>query len=583
VPVTLTYPKGTTFRNRFAPIDTAGDFDDWEKMLDPFDPNDSYDFRHLLTIYNTDRIINPAGEKMLNVNDANAGLVYRAVKRAIGQADPNFQDINDVAAQIGVDLVDWRDNDSNVSYYDVNGVTYYGFERPCAYISELAHHFYDPNLRSGLLGFYKSYAIELHKPYFEDNDPCQNKWRLFIDNSDSLVPTADVNVAINWSGTRRFHVIYWRYDDPNSLLDMDFDANDNDPNAGYDPAKYNSPAEYLTDIAAGITIFNERSKIHLMRAVNGNWVTVDYVRPERGNTDSGWLQTGAGPRSRERDIARHKCIRRLWARVTEAATPTLGGHNDYDSGDPCMIQAHPANRNFTNVGEIAKLFRKSVYGVNGIGYGTDSDEEREVRFNLTDPNMGEVFKYLTRFDPDNQTDETILTQTPEFKVAGRININTAPWYVIARLPWVTERIAQATVAYRDRTSVSGGPDFSGRVGRAGFRNIGQLSAVVDGDRDYSVDYYRRDSADLDEFPDLTYSDGAADDFEERDVIFARMSDLATVRSDVFTAYILVRIGVDGPQRRALAILDRSNVYPDPSGGVIGRVKVAALHPVPDPR
>jgi hypothetical protein len=257
-----------------------------------------------------------------------------------------------------------------------------------------------------------------------------------------------------------------------------------------------------------------------------------------------------------------------------------------------MIQAHPANRNFTNVGEITRLFRKSVYGVNGIGYGTDSDDEREVRFNLTDPNMGEVFKYLTRFDPssdsidndgDGQTDEAALTQTPEFKVAGRININTAPWYVIARLPWATERIAQAIAAYRDQTSVSGGPDFSGRAGQAGFRNIGQLSAVVDGDRDYSVDYYRRDSADLDEFPDLTYSDGAADDFEERDVIFARMSDLATVRSDVFTAYILVRIGTDGPQRRALAILDRSNVYPDPSGGVIGRVKVAALHPVPDPR
>ncbi|MCJ7692936.1 MAG: hypothetical protein MUO22_05920, partial [Sedimentisphaerales bacterium] len=80
------------------------------------------------------------------------------------------------------------------------------------------------------------------------------------------------------------------------------------------------------------------------------------------------------------------------------------------------------------------------------------------------------------------------------------------------------------------------------------------------------------------YPDLTASDGADDDFEEQDVIFSRISDLVTVRSDVFSVYILVRIGVDGPQKRAMAILDRSNVYP--SGG---RVRVIAVQPASDPR
>ena len=73
-------------------------------------------------------------------------------------------------------------------------------------------------------------------------------------------------------------------------------------------------------------------------------------------------------------------------------------------------------------------------------------------------------------------------------------------------------------------------------------------------------------------------DGAPDDFEERDLIFSRISNLVTVRSDVFTAYILVRIGADGPQKRVMAILDRSNVY---SGN--DKVRIVALHPVPDPR
>ena len=40
------------------------------------------------------------------------------------------------------------------------------------------------------------------------------------------------------------------------------------------------------------------------------------------------------------------------------------------------------------------------------------------------------------------------------------------------------------------------------------------------------------------------------------MLFTRVSDLVTVR-DVFTAYILVRIGVNGPQKQVMAILDRS--------------------------
>jgi hypothetical protein len=78
-------------------------------------------------------------------------------------------------------------------------------------------------------------------------------------------------------------------------------------------------------------------------------------------------------------------------------------------------------------------------------------------------------------------------------------------------------------------------------------------------------------------PDLT-PDAARDDFEERDLLFTRISDLVTVRSDVFTAYILVRIGEQGPQKRIIAVFDRSRVN---SAG--GKVRILARHLVPDPR
>ena len=74
------------------------------------------------------------------------------------------------------------------------------------------------------------------------------------------------------------------------------------------------------------------------------------------------------------------------------------------------------------------------------------------------------------------------------------------------------------------------------------------------------------------------ADGVGDAFEQRDAIFARISNLVTVRSDVFTAYILVRIGTDGPQKRVVAILDRSGVTP--AGG---KVKIIAIQQVPDAR
>ena len=76
-------------------------------------------------------------------------------------------------------------------------------------------------------------------------------------------------------------------------------------------------------------------------------------------------------------------------------------------------------------------------------------------------------------------------------------------------------------------------------------------------------------------PDLT-PDTALDDFEERDLIFTRISDLVTVRSDVFTAYR------PGPDRRAgpaedatIAIFDRSRV--DSAGD---KVRTPRPHPCP---
>ncbi|GAI87795.1 unnamed protein product, partial [marine sediment metagenome] len=104
------------------------------------------------------------------------------------------------------------------------------------------------------------------------------------------------------------------------------------------------------------------------------------------------------------------------------------------------------------------------------GKETQVPEPNMVRLNLQNPYHSNVFQYLTVFDPvydfiDNDADglgtddngdgllDVDEIDPDELKIPGRININTAPWYVIAQLPWMTEPIAQAIVAYRDKLAI----------------------------------------------------------------------------------------------------------------------------------
>ena len=60
-----------------------------------------------------------------------------------------------------------------------------------------------------------------------------------------------------------------------------------------------------------------------------------------------------------------------------------------------MIQAHPANKPFTNIGEIGQLFRTDAY----LTDATWRITRASVRLNLADPNVQNIFKYLTVIDP----------------------------------------------------------------------------------------------------------------------------------------------------------------------------------------
>jgi helix-hairpin-helix protein len=265
----------------------------------------------------------------------------------------------------------------------------------------------------------------------------------------------------------------------------------------------------------------------------------------------------------------NKCIRKLW--TPTAVTSVVLGHGTGQYADPNdegVIQAHPINRTLRNIGELGMVFADSAYGVMPI------DTAAEVLLDLMDPAYAELFNYLTVIDPIEHitaSDPNRPVNPYETRIMGRININTAPWFVLAQLPWiqyqdindVKSTRAQAIVDYRD----THGPFQS----TAGLMQVTKLHDLAHDDRDNLNDDVP------DRGPDLT-RDSARDDLEERDLLFTRMSNLVTVRSDVFTAYILVRLGATGPQKRMMAILDRSE-----TSDVNPAVRIVALHPVSDPR
>ncbi|CAN5434030.1 hypothetical protein BH09PLA1_BH09PLA1_03500 [soil metagenome] len=204
-------------------------------------------------------------------------------------------------------------------------------------------------------------------------------------------------------------------------------------------------------------------------------------------------------------------------------------------------------------------------------------------------------------------------------VDGLININTAPWWVIASLPLLpndlagppgnqdlnsngipdyNEMLAKQIVAWRDGdgTSPPHGPfrsifdlnrvvgtDPAGALTPPGFPSASlpaelqhKIPSFQDAIRFYAthlrVGYTDPDPIDGDVAPNsFATTDGVHEigkpDFEERYLMLDRISNLVTTRSDSFTVYIIVQgwrnAGTATPelvvQRRAAMILDRNNV------------------------
>jgi len=580
----------------------------------------NYSYRHIATTYNMDRIIDPKGGKMIDVNDVDnlvgipherysqifplyfldmntpVGILYDRLLSSLG---PVIADSNTVTqyAHLAANITDFCDDDdiNNDGVLDAGCVTtlvdpydpcviHCGFEAQ-PFITEIGiilpgtGQFDRSKPPVQIDPGQSSFAVELYNP-FDCNIPLRD-FVLELFNrrlSDTRVITFNPG-----------DVIY-----ANSCFVISNNPSDfgllPSPNVIVRPELilFAEPDKSKPAVPIGSSDYSY--DIFLKRIVNLAWpmIYVDkqeiYPSPVLNQPTSQILYLG-------------RCVSD-WHVVYQTLIPDSGTLGIVNNIPPTLFPEHnfsfflpnplyPPARLIT-VGDIPRILT--------LGHGITRDstigeqlgrriisEENQVRLDLANPYHSNVFQYLTVFDPssdsnDNDADGLIdENDGSEWKVPGRININTAPWYVLGQLPWVSPHtpnyeLARAIVDYRDVVGA--------------FGSIGELNFVSDPNSLRSIGYYARtdvQAGDLLSFPDITPADGVLNDFEERDVIFSRISNLVSVRSDVFTAYILVRIGADGPQKRVVAILDRSGVNEANVSLPDGKVRIVALHYVPDPR
>ncbi len=154
-----------------------------------------------------------------------------------------------------------------------------------------------------------------------------------------------------------------------------------------------------------------------------------------------------------------------------------------------------------------------------------------------------------------------LNRPQQGTLPGRININTAAKHVIAAA--IPPQLVMATVDDTQNALYLAEQIVANRP----YERVSDLLTKVAAFQKYN----NHATADV---GDSTIQG----DFEERDWIVARLSNIFTARSDTFTAWILVRLGADGPQRRMLAVFDRSQCWTSAD-----TPRLVALHPVSDPR
>ena len=529
------------------PVDSGGKgLDPWARKIiytvpttasTVIDPN--YDFRHISTVYSLDRIIDPCGQRMVDVNTADANSLYHALQKG------GVSDIG-VAAQLAVNILDFVDSYTTPTAFKPAGsaVTYYGMEAQ-PFIRQIGFRISatDPKTQAN-----NEFSVELYNPFDVTIDlkDCLLSLRSQTGQADVPLPASMGPGSSIWLSSK--------------------DKN---------PDRSNLILALYNPTSGGGYQLTQRYNLYLIRSQDKN----NRFYLDRQFTQDPWFDwntvKGKFQYYARADLRWNILYQTMDLFGEKALIKTPASRDDNPTAWD-WVDTHAKGRNynlltqkdFVTIGEISRFLTIGLKpndqdSMLGVQLAPQPAEET-IRLDLRDPAMADVFQYLTVI-----AQERFGGTKTENRVKGRINVNTAPAFVIDRLPWLQWaqdqkglRIGEAIVNYRNQ--------------HGAFNSIGDLMQIPEMAGLLGVSVQETTDPNI-HGPDLT-PDSEFSDLEARDLLFSRISNLVTVRSDVFSAYILVRIGETGPQRRVLAILDRSSVKTADD-----KVRVIALQTVPYPR
>ncbi|RKY09545.1 MAG: hypothetical protein DRP66_01980 [Planctomycetota bacterium] len=403
--------------------------------------------------------------------------------------------------------------------------TIYGYERQ-PFISEIVR--YDDG------GGTTYYAIELCNPYENPNGAIDlNGWRIKI--GSDVYPLAS---GALWQG---------------STLEVEPATGSRVPGRAVivsDVQIVNPVASFpvLVIEVAGMTI-PAGTVVELQRpdpARSGEFITVDKTEAAQAdyiNGDTDW-------RSSKRDDTKWKFTNA--GSYAGNSVRTLGRPNAVSlTPDGYQMPVADDNVPIGTLGDFVMVLR--------VGNEKGGDPNTVTEHVAAASDEGDVRTDVAS-GPPYPLDYVCFVGRPEGTLPGRINVNTA-----------TKEVIRAAIDPNSNWN----PDYevlaNNIVDNRPFERVADLLSVG-GFKQFAADAVGVGDPDM------------RGDFEERDWILSRVANKLTVRSDVFTAYILVRLGYDGPERRMIAIFDRSNVYkPADPRAVPEKPRIIALHPVGDPR
>ena len=230
-----------------------------------------------------------------------------------------------------------------------------------------------------------------------------------------------------------------------------------------------------------------------------------------------------------------------------------------------------ANKDIISLGELGHLLTVG-YNTNysytlDAFYATSTNYVDNAKINLFGGTFTTISDYFTVLDPkndgiDDDADGAIGTDTgsqagdidgPEIQVPGRININTAPYGVLAALPGTSTNTSMNTwnTLIQSKTGYS---LINNILNARPFSTVGTITGVT-GTNNSGMNYFGTDNADND-------GDGFIDEKDEKDLIFTSIANLITTHSNVFAVYVTARIVNSSAsqtfaEKKLVAIVDRS--------------------------